>query len=164
MAASGLFEGYVAYGEALRETLLQACASGCREQFWIDAGFVDWPLSEPALLEALSSWARLPGRRLHLLALDYEDLRRRHPRFVQWRAAFGHCVEARAYEPQSGGAGLAAALFTGGGALLSLRLFDAQQWRGSVSREASDGLRTREWFDALAQRSSESFAATTLGL
>jgi hypothetical protein len=160
----GIFEGRGDCIAALRQGLLQACTEGSREMFWVDDSFVDWPLSDAAVLSALSAWAR-PPRRLHLLALQYDDLRRRHPRFLQWRLNFGHCIEARAYEPQAvGSGGLAAALFTLGAPALSVRLFDREQWRGAFTLDAADTLRTREWFDALAQRSVESFAATTLGL
>jgi len=165
---TGIFEGRAAYADALRQALLTSCAQGSREIFCFDASFVDWPLSEPAVLEALTQWVGR-ARRLHLMAWQYEDLRRRHPRFVQWRTRFDHCIEARACEPEGGGdfgnRGLAAALFTGGGeAAVSLRLFDDQQWRGALSLDAADVLRTREWFDAISQRSSPAFAATTLGL
>ena len=161
----GVFEGRVGFVSAVREAVLLACAQGCREMYWFDSGFVDWPLSDPALLAGLTAWAR-PPRRLHLLALQYDDLRRRHPRFVQWRGNFGHCLDARAIEPElAGSVGLVAGLFTvGGEQRISLRLFDAEQWRGASSLQAGDALRTKEAFDALAQRSCESFAATTLGL
>ena len=165
---SRIFEGRQEFVAVLREALQTACAEGARELFCFDARLVDWPWSEPELLAALTAWARAP-RRLHLLAAQYDDLRLRHPRFVQWRTQWGHCVEARAYEADAlAGAGkpaLAASfLALGGAAPLSVRLFDEQHWRGAVSREAADALRTKEWFDAQAQRSCESFAVTTLGL
>jgi len=49
-------------------------------------------------------------------------------------------------------------------AALTVRLFDRHLWRGEISRDAGQRVRALEWFDALAQRSSESFASTTLGL
>jgi hypothetical protein len=162
---AGLFTGRSAFVAALRDAIVTATAEGCREMFWLDVNFVDWPLSDAEVLAALSAWAR-PPHRLHLLALDFEALRLRHPRFVAWRTAYGHCVQARAVDPE-----LAASFNSGGGpaaALLaapwSLRLFETQSWRGTVSLAAPDALRTRERFDAMAQRSCESFAATTLGL
>lgn len=165
---AGVFLGRQQGLDAWRGALLQACATGARELYLFDPRFVDWPLSDPNVLAALTAWARAP-RRLHLLAEHYEDLRRRHPRFVQWRTQWGHCVEARAYEPDViAGAGknaLAAALLAlGGGQPISVRLFDAEHARGAVSFQAGDALRTKEWFDALTQRSCESFAASTLGL
>jgi len=161
---TGPFTGRAAFVAALREALLAATAQGCREMFWVDANFVDWPLSDAEVLAGLTVWAR-PPRRLHLLALDFEALRLRHPRFVHWRSTYGHCVQARAVDPEL------ASSFTSGGVAaallappLSLRLFDALSGRGALSMAPIEALRTRERFDALAQRSSESFAATTIGL
>ena len=168
-ATLGVFEGRAAFIGALRETLLQACAidgSGARELFCLDPSFEAWPLSDPAVLDALSAWARQPGRRLHLLALQYEDLRRAHPRFVRWRMTFDHCVEARSHEPEAfGRARLAAFLVASGGVRLpTVHLLDAQTWRGVASELPGDAIRSREIFDAVAQRSSLSFPSTTFGL
>jgi hypothetical protein len=46
----------------------------------------------------------------------------------------------------------------------SVRVLDAALWRGVLSFEVADAQRTHEQFDAMAQRSGESFPATTLGL
>ena len=91
---------------------------------------------------------------------------RRHPRFVRWRRDYAHCVTARAVEPELRleAAPESLLLAVGGEASLTLRLFDRHLWRGEVSLDAGQRLRGLEWFDALAQRSSESFAPTTLGL
>jgi hypothetical protein len=161
----GVFQGREQFDARLRDALLLACADACRELFCFDSSFADWPLADPELLTALTAWAR-PGRRLHLLAAQYDDLTLRQPRFVQWRARFGHCVEARAYEAELGAGRPLAATFFGLGAAqpVCLRLFDAGHWRGAVSRLPADTLLARECFDAMAQRSCESFAATTLGL
>jgi hypothetical protein len=149
----------------LVETLAWAAEQGCRELHAWDASFVDWPLSDANALSALTTWAR-HGRQLHLLAQQYDDIVRRHPRFVRWRRDFAHCVTARALEPelklQAAPESLLLAVGTEGA--LSLRLFDRHLWRGEISLDASQRVRGLEWFDAMAQRSSDSFAPTTLGL
>ena len=166
---TGIFEGRAAYADALRETLLGLCAQGCREIFCVDASFVDWPWSDRAVLDALSQWAGR-GRTLRLMALQYEDARRRHPRFVQWRTTFDHCVDAREHEPEPEGKGApAAALFgarDGAGAepYRSVRLLNTELARGVISVQAGDRLRLEQWFDALAQRYEPAFPASTLGL
>ncbi|MGS0756252.1 hypothetical protein ACVBEH_17410 [Roseateles sp. GG27B] len=99
-----LFEGRTAFTEAVRQALMRACAEGRRDLFCLDADFVAWPWSDAELLAALTDWAR-PPRRLHLLAWQFDDLRRRHPRFVQWRTTWGHCVLARACEPDGAAVG-----------------------------------------------------------
>lgn len=170
---AGVFEGRAAFVASLRQALIQACDEGRPALYCFDESLVDWPLSEPDVLAALTAWAR-PHRRLHLLAGQFDELRSRQPRFVRWRGAWGHCVQALAYTPEA----LAAAgprRGTGGGPeaaffarqdeqALSLSLFDKKLWRGKISLEVATFLQNRQWFDALAQRSSESFAVTTLGL
>ncbi|WP_457393973.1 hypothetical protein [Roseateles sp. P5_E1] len=159
------FAGRADFQRLLTETLAWAGAQACRELHAWDADFVDWPLSEAAALAALTIWART-GRQLHLLALQYDDVVRRHPRFVRWRRDFAHCVTARAVEPELRLEAAPASLLLAVGAesTLSLRLFDHHLWRGELSLDPAERLRGLEWFDALAQRSSDSFAPTTLGL
>lgn len=159
------FEGRAAFQQAVGDALVGLTASGCREVHVWDESFVDWPWSEPAVLSALTAWAR-PGRQLHLLALQYDDLMRRHPLFVRWRRDYGHCVTASAVDPEMRLADAPQALLLAVGPELnfSLRLFDRRLWRGESSLEAAQRQRGWEWFDAVAQRSSPSFASTTLGL
>jgi hypothetical protein len=164
MNAQG-FAGRADFERLLIEALAWAAEQGCRELHAWDASFVDWPLSDAAALAALAAWAK-PGRQLHLLALQYDDVLRRHPRFVRWRRDYAHCVTARAVEPELrlDGAPQSLLLLAGPQGAVSLRLFDRHLWRGEVSMEAAQRLRGLEWFDAVAQRSSDSFAPTTLGL
>jgi hypothetical protein len=164
MNAQG-FAGRADFERLLIEALAWAAEQGCRELHAWDASFVDWPLSDAAALAALAAWAK-PGRQLHLLALQYDDVLRRHPRFVRWRRDYAHCVTARAVELELrlDGAPQSLLLLAGPQGAVSLRLFDRHLWRGEVSMEAAQRLRGLEWFDAVAQRSSDSFAPTTLGL
>ena len=116
-----------------------------------------------ALLDALHQWA-LPHRRLRLLAADYEPLRRVHPRFVQWRQLHDHVISARAYEPTD----LERSKPTPEGLVLAPGLLVFKRWtptRASLSlRNAREEATTQEWFDAIEQRSTDSFAGSTLGL
>ena len=159
------FAGRAEFERLLLEALAWAAAQGSREIHAWDASLVDWPLSTPQALAALASWARA-GRQLNLLALQYDDVVRRHARFVRWRRDYAHCVCARAVDPEVRLEAVPESLFlaTGKESALTLRLFDRHLWRGEVSLDAAPRQRALEWFDALAQRSSDSFAPTTLGL
>lgn len=159
------FSSRADFHRLLVDALAWAAEQGCRELHAWDASFVDWPLSDAQALAALAAWAR-PGRQLHLLALQYDDVQRRHPRFVRWRRDYAHCVTARAVEPELrlDAAPESLLLAVGAEATLTLRLLDRHLWRGDVSLDAAQRLRGLEWFDAVAQRSSEAFAPTTLGL
>lgn len=161
---TGLVESAEEVRQMLRQALLLAGEQGGRELCCMDADFVGWPLSDPELLDALHHWA-LPHRRLRLLAADYEALRRVHPRFVQWRQLHDHVVSARAYDPveaidrgQPAPQGLVLAP-----GLLAMRLWSPV--RASLSlRDSREEALAREWFDAIEQRSADSFASSTLGL
>ena len=162
---TGVFEGRGAYEEALRSGLLALCAQGSREIFCVAEDFTDWPLSDRAVVDALTQWARR-GRTLHLMARNFDSIRQRHPRFVQWRTTYDHCVDAREHEPESEDTRAPkAALFEAGGPeRLSVRLFDEGHFRGALNLDAGDALRLQEWFDVLMQRSTPAFPASTLGL
>lgn len=162
MLEEGIITGRQAFVEALREALRGLGAEGCRELCWLDVDFTAWPLSELGVLEALTHWA-LPHRRLKMLAAGYEELRRQHPRFVDWRRRWDHVVQAGEYQCEDLGAGNPAGLLLAPGRF-SLRLLDAQQWRAVYSVRSADEIAAREWFDAVWQRSAPSFAAGTLGL
>jgi hypothetical protein len=160
----GLVETPEEVRQMLRQALLLAAEQGGREQCWLAPDFSAWPLSDPALLEALRGWA-LPHRRLRLLAADYEAVRRVHPRFVQWRQLHDHVVQAGAYDPadllQRSTPSPQALLLAPG--LLTYTLWTPA--RASLSlRDTREEAMAHEWFDAIEQRSAASFASSTLGL
>ncbi len=161
----GLAESAEDVRQMLRQALLLAASQGGRELCWLDTDFAAWPLSDPELLDALHRWA-LPHRRLRLLAaLDYEALRRVHPRFVQWRQLHDHVVQARAFDPADLGDRSTPAPQ---GVVLAPGLLTMKLWtpaRASLAlRDAREEAMAREWFDAIEQRSADSFASSTLGL
>ncbi|MEW6704241.1 MAG: hypothetical protein AB1430_05275 [Pseudomonadota bacterium] len=145
--------------QAWRTLLQRALAEGTRELWCSDVDFADWPLNEPALVEALVRWAK-PHHRLHLLAQHYDEMPRRHPRFVRWRRDWGHLVQAWCVEDLD--ASQQPCLLIAGDR--SIELLDREHWRAVASEEAADAQRARERLDAILQRSAPGFAATTLGL
>ncbi len=152
--------GREAFQAAVREALAEAAAAGWREIWLCDADFVRWPLGERGVIDSLTRWAGA-HRRLTLLALDYDEVSRRHARFAQWRRQWVHVVHCRALqELQSND--VPVLLHAPGG--LTLRLFDPLRFLGTVSRDAADGVSAREEIDAISQRSTEAFPATTVGL
>lgn len=149
--------------EALRQGLNLAAEKGCREMWWCDSDYADWPLSEPAVLDALTRWC-LPHRRLVMVAQTYDEVRHSHSRFVQWRTRFSHVLDARQYGEEGDETQEVLPTLMLAPTVVTVRLFDKHVWRGSVSYEKADEIRARDMVDAIAQRSTPSFASTTLGL
>ena len=148
------------YLDALRAAFAQVAQAGGREVFLCDPDFAEWPLGEIAVVEHLTAWA-LAHRKLTVLASHYDEVVRRHPRWVTWRRQWSHVVDCRAAEDVEQGAMPTMFLAPG---VVTVRLFDAENHRASVSTEAADAVRAREALDVVLQRSSPAFASTTLGL
>ena len=159
-----LYQGRQACIACLREVLCGLGASNAvglpRAALLVDADFTDWPLGEPAVLDALARWLRPPGRLLRLVALDYEALARAHPRLARWRRDWSHRIEA--WRPgdgvlPDGVRGLQA------GATVLQRL-DAADWR---LRRITDPVHRQAMHEACAdflQRCEPAWPVTILGL
>jgi hypothetical protein len=145
---------------AIREAFAALAASACSELVICDSDFADWPLGEISVIDSLTQWVR-PSRKLTVYAQSFDDVQRRHPRWVTWRRQFAHAVECRVVEPLE--QGRMPSLFTARGGL-TIRMFDNVRYRGTLSADARDAVLAREQIDAISQRSAEGFPATTLGL
>lgn len=155
----GAIDGRTAFRDALRRALALAARDGVRELTLVDASYEGWPLDDAPVLAALGAWARLPSRRLLMVAGRFDSMPRLFPRFTAWRGDWAHVVECRQtdVEPSQ-----IPTLLLAGPA--SLHLADAQRWRGhwlTTQREIDDW---REVVDVLVQRSEPGFAVNTLGL
>lgn len=157
--ASALIDGRSAFSDAVREALAQALHSRERELCLCDVDFEPWPLDDAQVLSALAAWARLPQRRLVMVASTFDALPRRFARFTEWRRNWAHVVHAHVtdVEPSQ----VPTLLLAG---TVSLTLSDRLRWRGhrlDGDKEVADW---REVVDVLLQRSEPGFGANTLGL
>jgi hypothetical protein len=146
---------------AARWSIDHALAARSRCLTWIDPDFSFWPIGDSALLDALTAWLRLPQRRLVLLAHEYVQIERQHPRFVAWRRNWAHAVDA--WTPSSDNEVRLPSLLIDE-QRLCLQVFDATHWRGRLSL---DERAVRQWhdeIDALLQRCEAAFPVRTLGL
>jgi hypothetical protein len=161
-AAGGrAFEGAPEFVQALRDALVNAAEHGTRRLCWCDDDFEDWPLGEAEWIDALTHWARKPGRELVMIARDWTMVERRHPRFVMWRRDWAHVVQCLVPE-ESRTAELPTIWIDSDDQ--ALRVFDAEHLRGRLGFDRVDRQRAREDFDAISQRAGPGFAAVTLGL
>ena len=149
------------FDQALLWAVDHAARERSRRLTWLDADFASWPLDNPALLQALDVWLRLPQRRLVLLALDFAPLQRLHPRFVAWRRPWSHAIDA--WSP-SDGVDVHMPTLVLDDQRLCLKVFDKTHWRGRLSQ---DERAVRQWhdeIDAILQRCEAAFPAHSLGL
>jgi hypothetical protein len=155
----GRFAGRKAFQQLVRDALACAAREGWREIILSDPNFEDWPLGERAVAEALEAWSAT-GRQCTLLARRYDDVLRRHARFVTWRKTWSHIIEARACasaDPLE----LPSAIWSPGWVL---RRLDPGNCIGITGSEPERRLLLRDNLQEWLKKSSPSFPASTLGL
>jgi len=152
-------DGRSAFTLALREAAAHAVHARERELCLVDPDFESWPLDDGPWLDSMTRWARLPDRRLIMVASRYDTLPARCARFCTWRGTYAHVVQAYATEVEFS---QVPSLMLAGAT--SLMLSDRLRWRGvhlSTDKEVADW---REVVDALLQRSEPGFAVNLMGL
>jgi hypothetical protein len=97
-AGAALIDGRSAFTDAVRQALAHAVQSRQTELCFVDPDFETWPLDDPQLLSALTTWAREPLHRLLLVAGNFDNMPRRFARFTEWRGNWAHVVEAHVTE------------------------------------------------------------------
>jgi hypothetical protein len=160
MADDPTIDSRGAFHAAVTTSFAEAASTGCRELIIADTDFGDWPLSDPAVIESLTRWAK-PHRKLTVIATQFDTVVLKHARWVAWRQTWSHVVDCRVNDELEAGQMPTMLLAPG---LVGLRLVDPVRYRGRLSREKADLLPWAEELDAVLQRSAPSFPATTLGL
>lgn len=155
----GRFEGRDSFQQLVRDALATAAREGWREIILADADFGDWPLGERAVAQALHDWSA-SGRHCVLLARRYDEVMRRHARFVQWRRAWSHIIDARGC-PGADILEMPSAIWSPGWVLQRL---DLERSNGCTGAEPERRLALHELLNEWLKKSSPAFPATTLGL
>lgn len=137
-----------------------AADRGCPEIWLCDVDFADWPLGERALVEALTRWA-YAHRRLTLLACHFDEVPRRHPRWVAWRRNWGHVVDCLAL-PEMKPSQMPCFWFAP--RLQAVRLVDPIRCRGFIDTAPADLLVLQDQVRELASQGVPAFPVTLLGL
>lgn len=157
---SGRFEGRVEFQQLVRDALACAANEGWPELLLCDATFHDWPLGERAVADSLQQWARA-GRRFTMIAAGFDEIVRRHARFVQWRVRWDHiivCRRAAVADPQD----LPSAIWS---PHWVLQRHDPLRCHGVTGPEPERRVLLRESINEWAERkSSPGFPASVLGL
>jgi hypothetical protein len=155
----GRFSGPVEFSNLVRLALAAAAERGWRELILSDQDFHDWPLGERAVGESLNGWAR-SGRRLTLVAASYDEVHRRHARFVSWRQTWSHLIECRVAGKVHAG-GVPSALWS---PAWVFHRIDPVHMSGFAGSEVARRVALHERLAELVLKSSPGFPATTLGL
>ena len=156
---SGRFEGRIAFQQLVRDALAGAARDGWREIILSDPDFADWPLGERAVAQSLNAWSA-SGRRCVLLARRWDEVLRRHARFVAWRGTWAHIIDARACraaDPLE----MPSAIWSPGWVMQRL---DLDRCNGFSGSEPERRLMLREELQEWLRQSSPSFPSNTLGL
>lgn len=161
--ARGRFDGRREFQQILREVLAAAAVDREAKRLCLcDPDFEDWPLGEMEVVESLSQWVQShPGGQCVLVAATFDQVASWHPRWVAWRQTWSHrvtCLQCPDEERQR----LPSLLLVPD--VLVVQRLETVHSRGRVARDAADLVAARERFDAILQRSTETYPATTLGL
>ena len=155
----GRFSGRTDFTEMIRRAFAAAAEQGWREIIVCDPDFDDWPLGERAVVQALNDWSKT-GRTFTMLARNYDEVLRRHARFVTWRRTWAHIIECRA-NGSAPADDLPSALLGPGWVFERL---DLQRCTGMAGSEPARRVALRERLNERLLKSSPAFPATTLGL
>jgi hypothetical protein len=157
---SGRFSGREDFRQLVRDAIATAVRDDWSEMVFSDAHFHDWPLGERAVVDLLQQWAR-GGRHLTLLACSYDEVVRRHARFVNWRRTWDHIITCRR-SPMSDVQDMPSALWSPHWVLHRL---DPERCAGVTGVEPDRRVLLKEMLsERISRRSSPGFPATTLGL
>jgi hypothetical protein len=146
--------------DAARELLSRLGADSAREITLIDLDFTPWPLDDPAVVDALTRWIHLPGRRLRLVGARFDIVERQQPRFTAWRKPFAHAVESLS-PTELDATDVPSLLWLGQGCL---ELLDRERWQARWITERRALVLQQERIDALVQRCEPAWPVTVLGL
>lgn len=153
------FEGPTQFAALVRLAFATAAEQGWPRIIICDNTFEDWPLGERAVVQSLNEWAK-SGRKMTVLAKNYNDVMRRHARFVTWRRTWSHIVECRANAAISPDA-MPSALWSSNWVFSRV---DRVRSIGFSGAEVSRRVALKEQLDECQKLSSTAFPATTLGL
>lgn len=146
--------------DAARELLSRADVSLTRDITLVDTDFSPWPIDEREVVDALTRWIRLPGRRLRLIGSRFDVIERDQSRFATWRKPFAHAIECWSPTDVEPADMPSLLLFDAA----CIELLDRERWQAHGSTERRTLVLQRERIDALMQRCETAWPVTTLGL
>ena len=153
------FEGPLQFSELIRLAFAVAAEQGWRDMIIADETFEDWPLGERTVVQSLNDWAK-SGRKVTILAKNYNEIMRRHARFATWRKTWSHIVDCRANPAMPPGQ-MPSALWS---PMWVFHRVDPVRSVGFSGVEPARRIALKERLNECLKLSSPAFPATTLGL
>ena len=153
------FEGPLQFAALIRMAFATAAAQGWREMIICDNTFEDWPLGERTVAQSLNDWAK-PGRKITMLAKNYNEVMRRHSRFVTFRRTWSHIIECRAKTAMSSD-DMPSALWS---PAWVFQRVDQARSTGFSGTETNRRVALKERLDECLKVSAPAFPVNTLGL
>lgn len=147
--------------DAAHELFAGLPQSKARDLYLVDADFSSWPLDQVAVVDALTAWVRLPGRRLRLVGSRFDVLERDQSRFARWRRNFAHALECLSPTDVEPGDMPCLLLLPG---LAGIELLDRERWYGRRADDRRALVAYQERVNELCQRCESAWPVTVLGL
>lgn len=146
--------------------LLQEAAEGRWPNICLCAPhFLDWPLGDVAVVDALTQWARRGGQRhLDVLAANYEHWPQHHPRWLRWYQTWAHLVTCWQASEDLADPLPSILLLHRQQETVSLQLTNSHYQTGWLNRGGPRAALAHREIDVILQRSTPGFSASTLGL
>lgn len=172
VAPTGRFVGRLDFQAWVRRALAVAASQGWREITLADSNFEDWPLGELAVIESLQQWTQ-SGRKMTVIAHQYDAVIRLHPRFVEWRKSASHIIDARVCKNSQAsltGERVAGAITAGAlpsgfwSPVWALHRIDVVRSNGWATLDARNRVQLGEMMKESYRQSSPGFPVSTLGL
>jgi hypothetical protein len=155
----GHFAGPTEFAQLVRDALACAASEGWSQMVWSDANFEDWPLREKVVADSLQAWSR-SGRKLVILAKNYDSVLRHHARFVTWRNTWGHIVECRVCKTVDASE-FPSAIWS---PTWVMRRLDVVHSTGVAGFDVQRRVLLKEKLDECQRQSAPGFPTSTLGL
>jgi hypothetical protein len=146
---------------AVEQMVVQLAETDIRRLSLVANDPADWNLGATKVqIDALTRWARLPGRRLRLIGQNFAMMDSRCPRLSAWRRTWTHLVEA--WQPSVPEGRPFPAWMLVGDRMIEWDSDDPPRGRLTVGVLAIR--RAEQQIDALLQRCEPAWPMVTLGL
>lgn len=158
---SGRFDGWLSFQDRLLAGMAVAAVQPA-DLIFCDVDFKHWPMGSVSMLDAFHQWVMASSvAQCRLMAAHFDEMPRRHPRWLAWRQPWGHRVKCLQM-PEDVAQSVVPTFIVKD--QLGIRVIDSLTGAGLWTRDIGT---VREWtleVDVISQQCHEAMPSTTLGL